>query len=121
MDSKGSRRRIQKNLQNNFSRKRKTIFRKIHALYCLDNDLDMYFVLRRRGRLYTYASSETASWPPTKEQIVSHSLDHNQYVLISTQDQSYPIPVKQTPADFFVLEKGKKNKRNESLEGCEKS
>jgi hypothetical protein len=74
MDPKESRRRIQKNLQNSFSRKRKTIVRKIDALYSLDSDMDMYFVLRRRGRLYTYISSETASWPPTKEQIASHSI-----------------------------------------------
>jgi hypothetical protein len=73
MDSKISRRRIQKNLQNSFSRKRKTIFRKIDALYCLDSDIDEYYVLRRRGKMYIYASCETDSWPPTKEQIVSRS------------------------------------------------
>ena len=64
-----ARRRVEKNLQNSFSRKKETILKKMNAL-CLDKDNEIYFVLRRRGTFYTYISSEKESWPPTAVQIV---------------------------------------------------
>ena len=70
IDSKGTHRRIKRNIQNSFSRKKDTILRKINALRNVDDHIETYFVLRRRGRLYTYTSSEADSWPPTKAQIV---------------------------------------------------
>jgi hypothetical protein len=70
IDHRQTHRRIQKNIQNGFSRKKQTILRKINALCNVDDDTEAYFVLRRRGRFYTYASSKMESWPPTKAQIV---------------------------------------------------
>lgn len=69
-DSKGNRRQIKRNIQNSFSRKKDTVLRKINALCNVDDHIETYFVLRRRGRLYIYTSSEADSWPPTKAQIV---------------------------------------------------
>ncbi|KAI9774178.1 MAG: hypothetical protein M1839_001880 [Geoglossum umbratile] len=45
---------------------------------------DVFILLRRKGRYYTYKSTDQPSWPPTLEKI----------------DQSYPPPVKKTPIEF---------------------
>jgi hypothetical protein len=64
---------------------------------------DVYILLHRKGRYFTYKSTDQPSWPPPLEKIV-RTLGTCFYItyrmLKHMQDQSYPLPVKKTPAEF---------------------
>ena len=55
------------------SRRKFTMMKKAHELaqFC---DVDVALIIRTRksGRYFTYNSTNLESWPPSKEQIVSH-------------------------------------------------
>jgi hypothetical protein len=55
------------------NRRKSTLITKAHELaeFC---DVDIVLIIRSRksGRYFTYNSLDLESWPPSKEQIVSH-------------------------------------------------
>ena len=59
--------------QEKFQRRKKSLVSKANELKLLC-DADVYLLIRRRGKFYTY-SSLANSWPPSPETIVSSSKD----------------------------------------------
>jgi hypothetical protein len=55
-------------VQEKFRRRTKSVFKKADELKRLC-DAEVYLVIRRGGKFYTYSSLET-SWPPSLETIV---------------------------------------------------
>lgn len=51
-----------------FRKRRLALFKKATAM--LDNSTDVFIVLRRRDRFYTYTSNNKTSWPPSIENLV---------------------------------------------------
>jgi hypothetical protein len=59
----------QKNIYENFRRRRISLINKIDDLYRFFG-ADVYFVIRKKNRHYVYVSAINSQWPPTIEQIV---------------------------------------------------
>lgn len=55
-----------------FSRRRRTVLMKVDELH-RDCHADVYLVVRREGKIYTYTSSDAVDWPPSEEELVSQS------------------------------------------------
>jgi hypothetical protein len=55
------------------NRRESTLINKAHELaeFC-DVDVTLIICNRKTGRYFTYNSVDLESWPPSKEQIVSH-------------------------------------------------
>lgn len=64
-DTQSSQLRQQK---ERFRKRRLALFKK--ATDMLDDGTDVFIVLRRRNRFYTYTSNNKASWPPSIENLV---------------------------------------------------
>jgi hypothetical protein len=65
--------KLPKRRSERLSRRKSTLINKAHDLaeFC---DVDVALIIRNRqtGRYFTYNSVDLKSWPPSKEQIVSH-------------------------------------------------
>jgi hypothetical protein len=65
--------KLPKRRSERLSRRKSTLIKKAHDLaeFC---DVDVALIIRNRqtGRYFTYNSVDLKSWPPSKEQIVSH-------------------------------------------------
>jgi hypothetical protein len=59
-----------KNTREKFRRRKISLFNKADDFHRIFG-ADVFFVIRKKGRYYTYTSAEKLHWPPTKEQIVS--------------------------------------------------
>src|SRR5256885_14270622 len=95
--------RVQQGQQKkNFTNGKNNILIKGDELWLLCG-VDIYIFLHRKGKYYTYKSTNQPSWPPPLETIV-RTLETCFYmmyrILKYTQDQSYPLPIKKTPAEF---------------------
>ena len=90
--------RVQKKLANERFRKRKeTCFKKCHYL-SEECQADVFFALRYRGKLYYYTSTESQSWPPSLEDIVSFLLSTKlKIILLLIQSKYYPLPIQKLP------------------------
>lgn len=53
-----------------FSRRRRTVFKKVDDLH-RDCQADVFLMVRREGKVYAYISKEDADWPPSEECLVS--------------------------------------------------
>lgn len=51
-----------------FRKRRLALFKKATSM--LDDGTDVFIVLRRRNRFYTYTSNNKTSWPPSIENLV---------------------------------------------------
>lgn len=58
--------RVEKEL---FRKRRLTLFNKANAM--AQCGADVYVVIRRYGKFYTYKNLESSEWPPSGEKIVS--------------------------------------------------
>ena len=56
--------------RNGAARRQNTVLKKAHELGMFPG-VDVAVVIRKRGRFYTYMSTDQESWPPTKAEIVS--------------------------------------------------
>lgn len=61
---------------------------------------DVYLVLYRNHRFYTYSSRDEASWPSSEKQIVGY-LHNSRGFLWQCQDESFPLPDRKKPRDFM--------------------
>lgn len=50
---------------------------------------DVYVVLYRHDRYYTYNSKDSPTWPPSDEQMVSPYHRHALEMLIATEQEKY--------------------------------
>jgi len=62
--------RNKKNTREKFRRRKISLFNKADDFHRIFG-ADVFFVIREKGRYFTYTSTEEFHWPPTKEQIVS--------------------------------------------------
>ena len=60
---------------------------------------DLALIIRRKGRYYTYRSSESETWPPTIREIVCVVQKRRTQANLS-QKASYPLPVNLLSKDF---------------------
>ena len=59
-----------KRSREKFRRRRINLLKKANALSSLC-EADVYVVIHRYGRLYTYKSRDSPNWPPSEDDIVS--------------------------------------------------
>src|SRR5437762_9682502 len=94
--------KLNKATDEKFRKRKNNILKKGDELRLLCG-ADVFILLRRKGRYYTYKSTDQPSWPPTLEQIV-RTVGTCFYIIYQIpkhmQDQSYPLPVKKTPIEF---------------------
>ena len=94
--------KLKKATDENFRKWKKNILKKVDELRLLYG-ADAYILLRRKGKYYTYKSTNQPSWPPPLETIVrtlETCFSMMYRVLKYMQDQSYLLPFKKTLADF---------------------
>lgn len=77
-------------------RRRQTLFKKADELRN-ECGAEIYIVIFKHGRYFTYTSTQNPMWPPSKDEIVSFRwLDHVRYINY-LQELAYPLPVTVTP------------------------
>jgi len=59
-----------KKRSKNLSRRRKTVFKKVHELGQHDG-VDVALIVRQNGQYFTYRSIDLEYWPPSMKEIVS--------------------------------------------------
>jgi hypothetical protein len=62
--------RNKKNTQEKFRRRKISLLSKANDLHRFFG-ADVFLVIQKKGKYYTYISAKKPHWPPTKEQIVS--------------------------------------------------
>ena len=91
-----------KGTDEKFRKRKNNILKKGDELRLLCG-ADVYILLYRKGRYYTYKSTDQPFWPPLLEKIV-RTLENCFYIMYRMlkhmQDQSYPLPIKITPTEF---------------------
>jgi hypothetical protein len=70
--------RNKKNAREKFGRRKISLFNKADDFHRIFG-ADVYFVIQKKGRYYTYTSADKLHWPPTKEQIVGLLLLYSAY------------------------------------------
>ncbi|KAH6646827.1 hypothetical protein BKA67DRAFT_417346 [Truncatella angustata] len=66
-------------------RRRQTLFKKADELRS-ECDAEVYIVIHKHGRFFTYTSTDNPAWPPSKEHI----------------EMSYPLPIAIGPSSQEV-------------------
>ncbi len=82
-----------------FRERKNCLFKKAYEVGKL-YQTDVYLVLYRNHRFYTYNSRDEASWPSFEKQIVDY-LHNSREFLWQCQDESFPLPNRKKPCDFM--------------------
>lgn len=78
-----------------------------------DCDSDVYIVVRKEGRYYTYSSTSVpvGSWPPTEREIVSDAFSSSRTSYLTLiQSETYPMPQRFDPVKMEELRARQKAK-----------
>ena len=77
---------LQKIAQEKFQGRLTCLMKKAHEIGVLCES-DVYVVLYRHGRYYTYKSKDSPTWPPSDQQMVSPGRRHLLEMLIVTEPE----------------------------------
>jgi hypothetical protein len=108
-------RRSRKNTREKFRRRKISLISKADDLHRFFG-ADVFFAVRKKGEYYVYISTVNPYWPRTRGQIVRPFADLRRECLISCQERSYPPPEIKTRAEFDVIKREEKGKREDDLE-----
>jgi hypothetical protein len=89
-----------KRRNQNLTRGIETLFKKAHGLG-KDYGVDVAMIIKKKGRYYTYRSTDRATWPPSIAEVVSKISQFSVVRLTYLgQQNTYPLPKNLLPYDL---------------------
>lgn len=90
-----------------FNKRRRSLFKKANEL-SVKTSTELYIVMYRGGRYFTYNSTDRKGWPPNETDVVRPHYERTcsiSLLNIAFQEMNYPLTDRQDPSDFHASSK----------------